>query len=952
MYSYMTFQQNDSEIKIQQLNNLHIYVEKYRIVKTDNIKNTKMTHTSMGSFLGSFNISDDKIKNFFKLYQRVIKNGYILGILESHLEQGPLIIDLDFKYTLNANTPNTRIYTKQDTENIIKIFNQIIFTYLSVNPDDMYIYILEKPLPKIIGKDNTKNTISYKDGIHIMYPYICANNKVQLYFRELLVNKIKEDKILEYLNLDNSIYDVFDKAVIERNNWLLYGSCKYDNPNDLYKLTKIYDVNLKETDLDEVDWFNLPTLLSIRKFQAEDNNEFVKDMNMEKINILYNEIIGKSPVNSKPYTLNSDIRKAKMLVNMLSGNRVDSYNTWIELGFCLHNIDESLLEIWDDFSKKSGKYKAGECEKHWLKFRYEGLNIGSLYRWAKEDNPEQYSDFLINELDDIIKNSLDNTSYSVAKVFYEFNKYNYICTSIKNKKWYEFKTHRWVPMDEANGIIKKLNTELSDAYIKVSIAYNTKALNIQNDEIKKALITKSKNASNIAQKLHKMAFKREVVSELLHLYSDTKFMEKLDENKYLIGFNNGIYDLKNSYFRNGRPEDYLSMNTNCDYIPYDNNNQKIKEVENFFEQIQQDREMREYLLLKLSSFLEGVQRDQKFEIWTGTGANGKGRILKLLIDSFGEYASTISIALLTKPRGDSNSASPSLANTKGKRCCVFQEPENDDKIHVGHMKNLTGGDKLQARSLYSDPVEFYPQFKTILACNKLPEIPSADGGTWRRLRVVPFETKFVDNPKELHERKKIGNIDDIIDTWRSEFMSILIQNYKTYIKDGIDEPPKVLLYTNQYQNNSDIYMEYIGDNISSGNDNDFITLNEIIDDLKRWCKDSNRTEIKKFKKGEIKIEFEQKMGIADKSGRFYGYTFRTNGEHDANTATMSGINVSETMNNTVSISHSISKKNTCVKNISINTIKSKSNIVLESEEKNLEILDNSLDNLFIHSKSK
>ena len=111
-------------------------------------------------------------------------------------------------------------------------------------------------------------------------------------------------------------------------------------------------------------------------------------------------------------------------------------------------------------------------------------------------------------------------------------------------------------------------------------------------------------------------------------------------------------------------------------------------------------------------------------------------------------------------------------------------------------------------------------------------------------------------------------------------------------------------------------------------------------------------------------EFKQKMGIADKSGRFYGYTFRTNIEHDVNTATMSGINVSETMNNTVSISHSLSiskkfidnskedKKNIYVGNKSINTIKSKSNIVLESEEKNLEILDNSLDNLFIHSKSK
>ena len=195
----MALQQNDSDIRIQQLNNLHSYIDKYRVVKTDNIKNTKMTHTSMGSFLGSFNIPDDKLKEFFKLYQRVIKNGNIPGILETHLEQGPLIIDLDFKYTLNADTLNTRIYTNQDIENIIRIFNQIIFTYLSVNPDDIEIYILEKPKAKIINKEHpTKNKISYKDGIHVMNPYVCANNKVQLYFRELLVNKICYIHLITY----------------------------------------------------------------------------------------------------------------------------------------------------------------------------------------------------------------------------------------------------------------------------------------------------------------------------------------------------------------------------------------------------------------------------------------------------------------------------------------------------------------------------------------------------------------------------------------------------------------------------------------------------------------------------------------------------------------------------------------------------------------------------------
>jgi P4 family phage/plasmid primase-like protien len=860
--------------------NFYQFIDKYRVIKSNcQINNTKPSHTSMGSILGSFNIPDDKMVHFLKYYQKMIKSGYVSGILETHLDQGPILIDLDFKYTLQTDSPNKRIYNDTDIENILKIYNQVIMTYLSINEDDINIYVMEKPQPKIIQVDDTNNKTSYKDGIHIIYPFICANNKLQFFFRELVLNKIINDKILDHLNLDNTYDDVFDKAIIERNNWLLYGSGKDSNLNNLYKLTKIYDINFDQLDIDEVDWFNLPTLLSIRKFKLnEDHSEYVEGMNMDKINALYGELIGKK-TNNKPYSLNADIRKAKILTSMLNSNRAKCYSTWIEVGFCLHNIDDILLDDWIEFSQKSpDNFKQGECEKLWSKFKYEGLSIGSLYRWAKEDNPEIYSDFLLNELDDIIKSSLSITSYSVAKVFYELNKYQYICTSVSKKKWYEFVGHRWTPMDEANSIIKKLNTELADSYIKLAIAFNSKALTSADDE-RKRLLNNSQIANKIANKLREMSFKKNIIAELAILYYDPKFMEKLDENRYLMGFTNGVYDLKNGYFRNGRPEDFISMSTNCDYIQYSKSNKAILNVYNFFEQIQPETEMREYLLTKLSSFLEGIQRDQKFEIWTGTGANGKGRILKLVLDSFGDYACTIPITLLTKPRADSNSCTPALAMTKGKRCCAFQEPENDDKIYVGHMKNITGGDKLMARSLYSDPVEFYPQFKTILACNKLPDIPSADGGTWRRIRVVPFEMKFVDKPTESFHKKKIDNIDDLITEWRSAFMSILTDKYKSYIKNGIDEPPKVLLQTNEYQNNSDIYMEYIRDNIISTDNKDYITFDDLWEDFKRWYKESNRPDNKKSVKNELKAEIESRLGKL-KKGKFIGFRFKTNLDDD------------------------------------------------------------------------
>ena len=80
----------------------------------------------------------------------------------------------------------------------------------------------------------------------------------------------------------------------------------------------------------------------------------------------------------------------KALVEYLNKDRVEEYNTWLDVGFCLYNIDEDLLELWDDFSKKSDKYKSGECDRFWSKMDKKNFTIGGLRYWAKEDNPENY----------------------------------------------------------------------------------------------------------------------------------------------------------------------------------------------------------------------------------------------------------------------------------------------------------------------------------------------------------------------------------------------------------------------------------------------------------------------------------------------------------------------------------------------------------------------------------
>ena len=111
------------------------------------------------------------------------------------------------------------------------------------------------------------------------------------------------------------------------------------------------------------------------------------------------------------------------------------------------------------------------------------------------------------------------------------------------------------------------------------------------------------------------------------------------------------------------------------------------------------------------------------------------------------------VSLLTQKRASSNAASPELARAAGSRLLIFQEPEDNVVFNTGLMKEMSS-DTIIARMLYSDPIEIVPQWKMIMMCNALPKITSTDGGTWRRVRVVPFESKFVENPTKPNEFDK------------------------------------------------------------------------------------------------------------------------------------------------------------------------------------------------------
>ena len=81
-------------------------------------------------------------------------------------------------------------------------------------------------------------------------------------------------------------------------------------------------------------------------------------------------------------------------MDMLSDERSDELDKWMDVGWTLFNIGQGCdeaLEIWVEFSRRSAKFIEGECEELWGTMEMREKTIASLLSMAKNDSPDNYN---------------------------------------------------------------------------------------------------------------------------------------------------------------------------------------------------------------------------------------------------------------------------------------------------------------------------------------------------------------------------------------------------------------------------------------------------------------------------------------------------------------------------------------------------------------------------------
>lgn len=797
------------------------------------------THTRFGNSFGSYYIPVVDNDVFFRVYARHLAahrfsqkfNGKAcVGLVERHRDFGPVVIDLDFRFEpctdveQRQHEPKRR-HTRQHIEQFIRKYVNFLPEWV-VPPKTFSVIVMEKP-----GARLEKGVV--KDGVHIVIPEIVTHTRVQALIRREFLKKF--DKVLfEDLKLSNKLADVFDEAVIQRNGWMMYGSGKENDA--FYEPVWGWQVKSGYCDFDitpvsysppesEEAILDLVGLLSIR------NKEEHTQIRPEKESVVDHSIrveeMAKAEIRRNPrlqdaqtgrvYATTDEYDMARRLAPLLDDERANDYASWIQVGLCLHNIDDRLVSEWIAFSQLSPKFEPGLCDNLWshMARKRDGVGMGSLRRWAKQDSPALYEKIIKECVSGHVQAAISGLHHDVAMVVKGMYATAFVCSSIRNNSWFQFAGHRWQICDSGYYLRRLLSSDIFNRFMDEAAEANHRAQS-HNDDIERdnnarakvlhaQCAEMNKKLIEVAVKLKNSSFKDAVMRECKELFYEPKFESELDTKPNIIGFDNGVYDLDTHDFRDGLPEDMVSFSTGYAYVPYDDGHECVRNINHYFSQVQPDERVREYLLRLLGSYLSGSIREERFHFMTGTGSNSKSISIDLFERALGDYCCKLPVSLLTQKRAASNSATSEIARLKGRRFACLQEPSPDETLNVGLMKELTGGDRIMARQLYREPIEFRSFARLALICNNLPNIPSSDGGTWRRIRVIHFPSKFCSDPDPNDPLQ--FPIDtclvDNLSCWAPHMMSMLIEKYKLYCVSGNKEPDPVMRVTVSYQESQD-----------------------------------------------------------------------------------------------------------------------------------------------------
>ena len=394
-------------------------------------KHQRHTHTSMAG--GSYRAaSPEERGRLMDAYCDALDAGRVdLHLVEQpDAAAMPLLVDLDFRL---PEGESERLYDGETIVDFVKGYVRCAGKYIE---RDLYVwYVLEKPSPR------PKDGNTYKDGVHLVCPGVVTSAAVQRAIRADFLADPYNEGFFEAQGTA-SAEEAYDVAVLGTNAWMMYGSRKAKDDPSPWTATRVIEavidaaagaITVRYRPVEE----SRPALARLLSVHRERTDATPLTAAGEAVAVVADgggggpkvplprtrprsavapaaaaAVIPSSAVGEPmaPERV-AKLAAVRRLARMLSAARSDAQLEWMKVGWCLRNVAADADEggddprfvsgcaaAWDDFSRRSAKYREGEPAELWSRMEVRGaeekrLNKGSLVDWARADSPAEYSEW-------------------------------------------------------------------------------------------------------------------------------------------------------------------------------------------------------------------------------------------------------------------------------------------------------------------------------------------------------------------------------------------------------------------------------------------------------------------------------------------------------------------------------------------------------------------------------
>jgi phage/plasmid-associated DNA primase len=551
------------------------------------------------------------------------------------------------------------------------------------------------------------------------------------------------------------------------------------------------------------------------------------------------------------------LETAKYFVSLVDKSKLREPRVWLDVGRAYRNIGGLALgkDAWYELSD-SINIPSEECDKYWDSLGIDNyIGIRTLAYYARSSNRLAYNEWrekwIAKVINEVFGWSKPNHS-NVARLFYRTYWTDFITEELGGRKgytWYHFNGTRWI----TEGSTAELKLILSSSETRRHLdefraKFLAKKAVLQNESEKASCDMIEQSIAGLIPKLGDDTFTNHVINYMGHYFLVPGVSNIFDQNVNLLGMENSVLEVigEKVINRPGKPDDYIRMNTHIEYAGVSESSGAMKSLKLWLRQTFVDDELRDHYLKFCASLIRGGNPDKMFGNMTGKGNNSKSQWAAILERAFGDYCYKVSMSTFTQKRGHGSSASPDIAEMKDKRLVIAEEPEEDDTMRAGLIKQATGGDTIYGRALYQGGIKFKATFKVVTFTNNPPAFTCTDRAMKERVHFFPFLSFFsytapddVDEQFRTKTFKRDRNFSDKVPGMTKAFLHLLATEYwGRYVREGLKDPPVSVEATRKYWEINDIYTRFLCDRVEIVHDDRFkLSFSDLYFAFKPWLND-------------------------------------------------------------------------------------------------------------------